>query len=164
MKSLQIMNTKLFMSKLLVSESFDMFLMENAELKVGTDISVDGHVNKEFYGNEDESAPSYELIKWGEIRPTIYNLVKGKHTPIAFKFILSTTPDEKNSLLADSGEDNLINVISSFVIRIKFSNGCVTLTTGTALSGFSMDKSYEKLWDSHIESLLSEIGIPYEEL
>ncbi len=166
MKSLQIKNTKLFMSKLLASESFDMFLMESADLKTGNNYTVDGHINKEFYNATDneDTPPLYDLVKWGDIRQTIYNLIKGKRTPISFKFILCTTPDEKNSLLENSGNDDLTMMISSFVIVIKFANGSINMTTGTALSGFTMDKSYEKIWDDRVEALLDNMGIPFDEL
>ena len=164
MKSLQIQNTRLFMSKLLASDSFDNFLMESTELKTGINYTVDGHVNKDFYSeDEGDTLPEHDLISWGEIRGTIYNLIKGKRTPLAFKFILCTSSDCKDDLLKNAGEGGLENIVSSLVLMIKFANGSITLTTGAALSGFTLDKSYEKIWDDHIEALLDGMGISFEE-
>ena len=162
MLSLQIKNTRDFMSKFLASDIFDEFLLDSAELKLGITYTIDGRINKAFYSDVDETEiPSYEFSTWADVRPKCFDLIKGKRTPLSFKFVLSSTPDKKNELLSESYAE-IMNQISSFVFMIKYSEGHVTLTTGTALSGFILDKSYEKVWDDHVKSFLTKAQIDFD--
>ena len=160
MIALKISNTRHFMAALLTSELFDTFLIESAELRTANTFTIDGHVNKEFYGEEDADRQEYELSFWKNLRPVCYELIKGKHTPVSFKFILCLTPEKKDELL----EAELSAVVSSLVFIIRFSEGHITITTGAALSGFTLDKSYEKIWDEYVKRFLSTVGLEYEEL
>lgn len=160
MIALQIKNTRQFMSTLLASDGFDAFLLDSAELKTANTYTIDGHVNKEFFGGDETEKPEYELSSWKALRPVCYELIKGKHTPVSFKFILCLSPSEKEKLLGAG----LSGVISSLVFIIRFSEGHITITTGAALSGFTLDKSYEKIWDDHMKHFLGTLNIEYEEL
>ncbi len=158
MIALQIKNTKQFMSALLASEAFDGFLLDSAELKTANTYTIDGHVNKDFFGEDDK--PEYDLSSWKSMRPVCYELIKGKHTPVSFKFILCLTPDKKEELL----EASLSAVVSSLVFIIKFAGGHITITTGAALAGFTLDKSYDKIWDEYMKRFLDSANLEYEEL
>ena len=158
MIALQIKNTKHFMSALLASEAFDSFLLEGAELFTANSYTIDGHVNKEFYGDEEEIP--YDLSEWKNMRSVCYELIKGKHTPLAFKFVFCATPDKKTELLDVQSAD----AVSNLVFIVKFKEGHITLTTGVALSGFLLDKSYEKIWDEYMKSFLTKTRIEFEEL
>ncbi|SEL45907.1 hypothetical protein SAMN04487770_110120 [Butyrivibrio sp. ob235] len=159
MIALQIKNTRQFMSVLLASEVFDEFLLESAELQIANTYTIDGHVNREFFGDDSEK-PEYELSKWSELKPVCYELIKGKNTPVSFKFIMCAAPPRKDELLPD----DLRQIVSSLVFILKFKEGHITLTTGAALSGFTLDKSYEKIWDDYMKRFLDSVGISYEEL
>ncbi len=162
MISLQFKNTKNFMALFLASDTFDSFLLESAELHVSNTYTIDGRINKEFYGDEKEDL-KYDLTEWSKLRSTCFDLIKGKHTPLSFKFVLCATPEKKEELL--SGEDfSMVRpMVSSLVYILNFKEGHVTLTTGAALSGFFLDKSYEKVWDDYIRKFISSIGLEYEE-
>lgn len=160
---LQIKNNKDFMARFLASETFDNFLLESAELKLGCTYNIDGHVNKDFFSEEESSFPTESLTSWSEMRPVCFNLIKGRHTPLSFKFILTASTDKKDELLSSDDMSEVKSLVSSFVFILKFENGHITLTTGAALSGFSLDKSYEKVWDSYIRSFLSAAGISFDE-
>ena len=165
MISLQIKNTRDFMSKFLASDIFDKFLLDSAELKLGITYNIDGHVNKAFYSESDESElPAFDFSAWSEIRPKCFDLIKGKRTPLSFKFILCLNSDKKDELLSSEEYSEVRSLVSSLVMIIKFKDGAITITTGAALSGFSMDKSYEKLWDSYITAFLDSSDIEFEEL
>ena len=158
MIALQIKNTKHFMSALLATEAFDGFLLESADLITANSYTIDGHINKEFYGDEEEVP--YELSEWRSMRSVCYELIKGKHTPLGFKFVFCATPDKKSELL--DGEAS--STVSNLVFIVKFKDGRISLTTGVALSGFLLDKSYEKVWDDYMRKFLDQTRIEYEEL
>ncbi|WP_408070624.1 DUF5721 family protein [Butyrivibrio sp. JL13D10] len=160
MIALQIKNTRQFMSTLLASESFDGFLMDSAELKIANTYMIDGHVNEDFFGEDESDKSEYDLSTWKSLRPVCYELIKGKRTPVSFKFILCLTPDKKEQLLGAE----LSGVVSSLVFIIRFSEGHIIITTGVALSGFTLDKSYEKIWDDYMKRFLSGINVEYEEI
>lgn len=157
MIALQIKNTRHFMSALLASEAFDGFLLEGAELITANSYTIDGHINKEFYGDEEEVP--YKLSEWRSMRSVCYELIKGKHTPLGFKFIFCITPDKKAELLSSEAQ----TAVSNLVFIVKFKDGRISLTTGVALSGFLLDKSYEKAWDDYMKKFLDQTRIEYEE-
>ena len=160
MIAIKIKNTKKFMTVLLASEVFDRFLLESAELQTANTYTIDGHVNKDFFGEEESDQPSHDLSEWKSIRPVCYELIKGKHTPLGFKFLMCISPEEKDKLL----EEEISRNISSLVFILRFRDGAITLTTGAALSGFILDKSYEKIWDDYLRKFLDDANIEYEEL
>lgn len=160
MIALKIKNTRQFMSVLLASEVFDDFLLESAELHTANTFHIDGRVNKEFFVADDEQVPAYELSEWKRMKPLCYELIKGKRTPLSFKFVMCASPDEKTRLLHDEYSSN----VSSLVFMLRFKEGEIILTTGVALSGFTLDKSFEKIWDDHIRQFLTKVNIDYEEL
>ncbi|WP_029320569.1 DUF5721 family protein [Butyrivibrio sp. AE3004] len=159
MIALRIKNTRQFMSVLLASEVFDGFLLESAELVTANTYTIDGRVNKEFFGDEDDGKALHELSEWKTLRPVCYELIKGKHTPLGFKFIMCISPEEKEGILQEEMNTN----ISSLVFILRFKDGVITLTTGAALSGFLMDKSYETIWDDYMKRFLDNARIEYEE-
>ncbi len=164
MIAIQFTNTKKFMSAFLASEAFDEFLLESAELHLANTYNIDGRIHKEFFGDDfDEGIMPYELSKWIQLRSTCFDLIKGKHTPLSFKFVMCADPDRKNDILGSDDFAEVRDMVSSLVFILSFKDGRVTLTTGAALSGFSLDKSYEKEWDDYIRKFLASSGLDYEE-
>jgi hypothetical protein len=164
MIAIKIKSTKNFMAKLLASEVFDAFLLDSAEIAVANTYTIDGHINKEFYGEDEEGAPTGTLTPWSEVRQRCFDLIKGKRTPLSFKFLLCLNSDKKDELLSSEEYSEVRSLVSSLVMIIKFKDGAITITTGAALSGFSMDKSYEKLWDNYVTAFLDSSDIEFEEL
>ena len=52
MIALKITNVKQFMAKLLGSEDFDSFLLEEAAISTYNTFMIDGHQNRDFYSTE----------------------------------------------------------------------------------------------------------------
>ena len=50
MTALQITSMKQFMNQLLVADAFEPFLLEEAVIGGASTFTIDGHVNREFYG------------------------------------------------------------------------------------------------------------------
>ncbi len=164
MVALKINNKKDFMSKLLVSELFDNFLVEEATIDTFNTFHIDGRIHKDFYKNGadyDESNILSELSKWSDLKQISYDLIKGKRTPLGFKFVFHATDDIKRKLLSEADAGLMENQIT-LGLNIRFTNSDVILTTGTAFSIFTLDKSIEKAWDSYIPSFLENSGISVE--
>lgn len=165
MISVKSSNTKAFMSKLLTSELFDNYLVEEVAIDTFNSFYIDGHVHKEFYADvEDEgSVPSDSLSRWADLRPICLELIKGKRTPLKFKFVFHL--DRKTTAeIAEKAEAGLSPADIKLGVNIRFSRGELVITTGTAFSIFTLDKSIEKAWDSYFPSFLESNGITLEYL
>ena len=105
MTALQITSMKLFMSRLLASDTFDCFLLEEAVIGTASTFTIDGRINREFFAGqapeEDETAmssrsgqqsPSQEFRPWSELRGLCYDLIKGKRPPLFFRFTGNSWP------------------------------------------------------------------------
>ena len=160
MIALKILKQKNFMTKLLTTDLFDDFTVEEATIDTFNTFTIDGRIHKEFFlGSDDmKEIPSTEFSDWARIRPIALSLIKGKHTPLGFKFILHLGDARKLDLLKDNDTDFSPDRIS-LGINIKYSQGTVVITTGVSYSIFTLDKSAEKAWDEYIPSFLESNGI-----
>ena len=86
MIALALTDVKECMSKLLLSETFDPFLFIEGEIMTFGTFSMDGYLKKDFY--EEGTAPEREYALWKDMREYCFSLIKGKRTPLGFKFVL----------------------------------------------------------------------------
>ena len=163
MIALKIANKKDFMSKLLKSELFDDYFVEEITIDTFNTFHIDGRVHKDFYKDVVEESPIsiQDFSKWQELKTICFDLIKGKRTPLGLKFVFHAPADLKKNLIA-SADAGLSDEQVKLGIRIIFSNSDVVLTTGTAFSIFSLDKEIEKAWDNYIPGFLENSGISCE--
>ena len=167
MIALKITNVKQFMGKLLASEAFDSFLLEEASISTYNTFLIDGHQNRDFYSSEeweDKEIRPFDFTTWKQIRPICYSLIKGTKTPSAFKFILHLMPDYLASILKEQDTTVTPQQIKALVLTVKYDGTTLTLITGTAFHTFIMDKSVDVLWDNAVKMFLDKREISYEEL
>lgn len=147
MQSFEISNRKDFMAKLLKSDLFDTFEVREVIAHVAFKMVLDGKRNKEYFNdiNEDSDVVHSEYLTWGDMRKHVYELMIGKKLPTYFKIILCTSKEKTIHLSPD---------VSTFYLNLTFKDNQVTCTTGTAYSGFTLDKSAETIWDERIKQFL----------
>ena len=165
MIALMISNKKDFMARLLTTDLFDSFLVEEATIDTFNTFHIEGKIHREFYKNdddysEDNTLPEYS--SWSDLKTTCFDLIKGKRTPLGFKFTFHPSNDIKAKVLANAGlpvnpEDVLLG------LNIRFSSGNIILTTGCAFKTFTLDKTIEKAWDEFIPSFLNNSNIDTQE-
>ncbi len=162
MIALKIQQQKRFMGKLLTTDVFDEFLLIEATIDTFNTFNIDGQIHKEFFNSDPETTiPQEKYSKWSAIRPIALELIKGKTTPLGFKFILQLDENRKHALLSKVDSDIPAWQIS-LGLNIRFNNGEVILTTGVSYDIFSLDKSAEKAWDEYIPSLIDSFDISTE--
>ena len=76
------------MPHLLLKPTFDSFSFIEGELTTFNKFTFDGYIQKEFF----EEAPEKEFSDWKDLREICFSLIKGKRTPLGFKFVLSLNP------------------------------------------------------------------------
>lgn len=167
MIALKIINVKQFMSKLLAGKDFDSFLLESASISTYNTFTIDGRQNRAFYTSEEWEDPEirpYEFTTWKKIRPVCFDLIKGRHTPAAFHFVLHLIPEYTASILQKGDTAVTQDQVKAFVLNIKYDGAGLTLVTGTAFHTFLMDKTPDLLWDKTVRQFLSRKEISFEEL
>ena len=167
MLAIQIKDIKTFMSKLLSADTFDSFLLEEAQIHTFNTFIIDGHQNREFYNKEELEDPEifpYEYSQWKNMKSICFQLIKGKKVPTYMKIILHKKPEESYTLLEEGGALEFANTLKAFVVTIKFDVNGLLLTTGTSFSTFIMDKTPDLLWDNAFRKFLTAQGIEFEEI
>ena len=91
------------MNKLLLQDTFDRFLVSEASVTTFATFAIDGQLHPEFYDPETpegQKAKGRRQVTWQEIRPFCYSVIRGRRTPLAFKFVFQLPESETALLLA----------------------------------------------------------------
>lgn len=165
MLALKINSTKNFMNHLLVADTFDNFLMTEAIVSTANTYQIDGHINKDFFaGGESSETPqlTYDFSEWKDMKPLCFNLIKGKRTPLFFKFVLHLKPEAIGKLMAAGSCSIPTEQIKALVLTVKYDGNQVILTTGSAFHTFIMSKEPDTIWDKALQQFLARKSIDYE--
>jgi len=165
--ALQLTDVKTFMNQLLCSELFDRFLLSEASITKDATFTVNGHINPAFYSAEEletEGLTGLDILPYSRLRPVCYQLIRGKHTPVSFKFVLTLSPENMKHTLARSDSSFTDNDVKGIFINLAFQNGRLTLTTGISYILFSTDRTLDHEWDGLIKKFLAKNSVSYEEL
>lgn len=166
MLALQITSMKNFMNQLLAGDTFDIFLLEEAVISTANTYTIDGHINTEFYsaGEQETTYIPYDFQCWSEIKGLCFHLIKGKHTPLYFKFVFHLKPENATALLTKEGSEEDASQLRALILTIKYDGSKAILTTGTSYNTFVMSKEADAIWDRAIVKYLSGKEIAYEQL
>lgn len=147
MISIPIKNQNQFMNSLLVSNSFDSFLLKEACILTSNLFTIDGTEHKDFYTKEEneQKISPYDYVTWAKIRPTILNLIKGHNTPLSLKLVLYAIPELADNILGEYS-----SLVDYLTLSIRFDDSGMSITTGVAYNTFTFEKSADKLWDQYI--------------
>ena len=162
MISLKILEMNRFMGKLLKGENFDGFLLKEGFLRTNIEYRFQGQLFAEYFDTSEQEQLDEKYVYWGELRPTVFELIKGKRTPLAFSFTLLLTKNGTTELLArreiNVGEDS-----PSLFLQIRFEHGAGHMVTGTARNTFTLDKSLEEAWDAEVRQIMKAMELAVEE-
>lgn len=164
MLAMQITAMKPFMNQLLAGDTFDIFLLEEATVSTANTYTINGHINVDFYPVSERTPDRipYELQPWSELKGLCYNLIKGRHTPLYFKFVFQLKPEQTKALLEKENLKPALLPLKSLVLTIKYDGGKAVLTTGTSYETFVMDKTADVVWDRNLAKYLSMKNISYD--
>lgn len=164
MIALQISSMKQFMNELLAGEAFDIFLLEEATLTTDVTYQIDGHVNVEFFPVSERTSEviPYEYKPWSELKGLCFDLIKGKRTPLYFKFVLLLKPEKIKAMLEKEKLSTKEVPLKSLILTIKYDGGKAVLTTGSSYQTFVLDKTADVVWDRQISKYLAMKGIGFE--
>lgn len=167
MKSYKISALKDFMNKLLLSDTFDCFLLEEGTIVTANAFQIDGHIQKDFYTKEeqeDKTLRPFEFSQWKDIRSLCFQLIKGKRTPLSFKFVLLLFPNHMEKILEKGGFSDNGSLVKFFTLTVKYDGANATLITGLSTNTFLMDKTPEQLWDDAFRKFMDSRQISWDEM
>lgn len=152
MKEYQIEDVKEFMNDLLVKDRYDSFYLYEARVKAALDYYIGGKINKSFFDTDElEGINEQEYVTWKEIRHSVYDVIRGKRLPISFKIILMFNRENIERLVMMNNLPLSPEDIGALFFNINYANEALTVTTGTSIKVFTMDKTLENTWDDTVE-------------
>ena len=165
MVALQIQDIKNFMSKLLLSQTFDHFLLIEGSITTFNTFRIDGRLHTDFFTEEEhEERRLYdrEFSLWKEVKPFCLELIKGKKTPLGFKFTFQLSKENTTKLLTSSGITSIQpENVSGLLLNIRYDNGALNVITATNLSLFTLDKTLERAWGDMVKRFLKQQEISF---
>ena len=165
MISLNMIEVKVFMSKLLASNTFDSFLLREMELQTFTGFTITGQLNEAFFSKDElEVREEQKAVSWGDVRQIAFSMIKGNKTPLSLKIVFQLPNKQCEALLESIGGRFRLEDIGGLYFNIRFEKGELRVITGTAIKTFTMDKTLEQEWDRMVKEILKEQGILFEEL
>lgn len=166
MIAVELTDVKDFMNKLLRSETFDHFLMQEAVITGAATYTINGQITKGFYSEEEleeQHLVGYRFLPFSMLRGNCFDLIKGKKTPSAFRFVFLLSPSNMEKTITAVGSSYKPADVTGMYINLKYQNQLLSLTTGIAYNIFSTDKTLENEWDKMVMKFLKQNQIAFEE-
>lgn len=164
MKAFAIPETGDFMRKLLLQNVFDKFYLLEGEILGQVTWRVDGSLNEDFFSEEERVALGGRTTAcWGDVKPVVYEIIKGKNLPLQFHFILQLSEESTRWLLEKHQLQALSDSLSGLYLNIRYRGRTLTCTTGLSYKTFVMDKTLEHIWDDTAGQYLRQNKIEIEE-
>ncbi len=147
MLALQIPDVKSFMSMLLLKDTFDTFLLKEAEITTFVQHTIDGTLHPAFF---DDAHLTDDFAAWKDIRGYCFSIIKGKRTPLHFRFVFRLSKANTQKLLEQYRMELDSEQVAGLYLNCQFDGENLICTTGTALRYFSLDKALDHLWDDMV--------------
>lgn len=141
-----------FMNKLFKDDVFDFFEVRNVELETFVKYEIKGNLNNDFFEYNKEYKRFF--CNWKELKPYVFQLIKGNKKPKNMKFVFSFPQNEI---------DNLSENASALFLNLSFENNTVICTTGTSQKNFSLDRNLDIIWEKYIKDFFNKIQVAIEE-
>ncbi len=157
---LSISEVKEFMSKLLLSDTFDSFLFIEGEIVTFNTFSINGYLQKDFFDKDMIPERNYSL--WKELREYCFSLIRGKRTPLRFKFVFGLSEPNIEKLLRQQGLSFTPQDVQGLYLNISYDVHSLRCVTGTSMNLFTLDKSLEEAWDKMVQKFFVQKEISFE--
>ena len=140
-------NIKIFMHKLLKEDTFDNFEIRGIEICSFTKFEISGVLND----NEQSDDIKVKFCRWENLKPYVFQIIKGNRKPSSIKIIFSLPSDEVDALHTNA---------SALFLNMIFNGTEVVLTTATSQKTFSLDKVIDTFWSDHVAAFFDKNEIP----
>lgn len=160
MTCIELDSTKEFMTHLFMKDTFDRFLCREIHIDTFVPFRIDGTMLKDFLTDEEkEKLSDVSLVPWAMLKPQCFNIIKGSRTPLGMMAVFALTPLAITEFIESNALSSFAGLVNGLYINVKFASGKLTVTTGTSLTTFTMDKSVEHAWDDYVTHFVSALTI-----
>ncbi|MDR1700525.1 MAG: DUF5721 family protein [Lachnoclostridium sp.] len=140
MIAVKIEKRKEFMQAFLSADRFDELYVMNAEIRTLITTKINGLIQNGWLSEEEKKElDDAEFAKWKQIRPIVYDLVKGKKIPSAVIVNLMK--------IFENGDKG--------ILRVQYINGELEVITAYQTVEFTLNKEAEFEWDEYCAKWLS---------
>ena len=125
MIALELTDVKDFMNKLLRSEVFDHFLLQEASITGAATYTINGQLTKGFYSEDemnDLHLEGHRFLPFSMLRTNCFDLIKGKKTPSAFRFVFLLSPSNMEKTLHAVDSSYSPADVTGMYINLKYQN------------------------------------------
>ena len=136
MIALSLPDTRTITAHLFLKETFDRFCLIEGEITTFNTFHIDGHIHRDFF-DTDETAedtgsepPAYS--RWSSLREHCLNLIRGKRTPLGFRFVFSLSPENIARVTGQSGSAVRPENVQGLYLNFHFDGTSLTCVTGTS--------------------------------
>ena len=165
MLALTISKVRPFMAALLTKDSFDSFLLREGSVTTFCTYTIDGTYQSAFFGDDEtsEEAADPPYASWAQLRPHVFDMIKGSRTPLAFRLVFHFPKSLCLALTERSGYRTNADNLNAFFLNLRFKDNLILLTTGSSQTAFPPDRELDRIWDTYIRSFLTRNGLEFEE-
>ena len=149
------------MAHILTKDTFDKFLLSEVKILGKATLHLTGTPATGFFQEEPDERG---YVPYGLLRPICLEMIKGKKTPESFTFMFLLPTKELEDLLEETDSTLQPFDVENLSFLVRYKDGELTLTTGSAYKIFTMDKSMNAAWDLWVEKYLNSSGISFEEI
>ena len=140
---------KACMNHLLLKPTFDDFLFLEGDVVTFNRFHTDGQLQKAFY----DEAPEDSYSRWRDVREHFFGIIRGKHSPLHFKIILSLPGDQTSHFLKDHDLPWRPNEVQGLYLNFLYDGSLLKCTTGTSMNTFTLDKRLDHEWDTYVQKM-----------
>ncbi|MBR6528279.1 MAG: hypothetical protein IKT45_10125 [Lachnospiraceae bacterium] len=164
MIALKLPDIRTTTAKLFAGEDFDAFLVSEVSLSTFCSFQIDGRIPADYYSAEEqESLTDKHNIAWKQLRPLMYQLIKGNRLPGQFKIVFRLAGHNVEKFLKQTGLSYTPEQIGGLFLNLRYHNGQLSAYTGTSLAVFDLSKQLDQEWDRMVKGFLKQKQIPFEE-
>ena len=160
MIALNLTEIKNITSHLFLKDTFDAFRFIEGEVVTFNTFRIDGYIQKDFF-DSDAILPEYSC--WKDIREYCFSLVRGKRTPVSFRFIFRLSAENTARLIAREAPSIRPEDVQGLYLNLRYDSSGLTCVTGTSFRTFIPDKSLEHVWDEMVQKFFRQHGILFEQ-
>lgn len=161
---LNIFDVKETMTQLLLRESFDGYLLDEASVTTFAAMKLSGRRNTAWYDEKEELRELPDHLYWREVRGMIFSYIKGRKPPSTFVITLKLTAAEVYRLMPQEALGRLLQEQSAEVLlQFRFDKGRLFVATGMTSTVFTLDKTVSVTWDNVVREIFKGLHIGYEE-
>lgn len=108
----KISDVRKFMSGFLIGNMLDNFRLAEAVITTFCTFTIDGRLERRFFGEAEETDDQPEnaknrgpadLVAWKDVRERCFDLIRGKRTPLFFRFVFFSSAESASALLRQNG-------------------------------------------------------------